>query len=160
MPAIFLPQCNFAWNFLWNKTGQILILFSPFLSKQWRPRRKMNWKVVVKYFYKNMLKCAPYIKNLCSSLQSGLWKDLEKNSNSAPSSLPGSPIRQGYLKIWTEHSPHFFFWHLGGGPFKEIIWCRFINRLNEKLFSVILIQERHCQKSVETSQPLYNFCMN
>ena len=53
----------------------------------------MNWKVVLKYFY-NMLKCAPYIKNLCSSLQSGLWKEASANPNSAPSSLPGSPIRR------------------------------------------------------------------
>ena len=36
-----------------------------------------------------MLKCAPYIKNLCSSLQSGLWKDSDR-----PSSLPGSPIKR------------------------------------------------------------------
>ena len=36
-----------------------------------------------------MLKCAPYIKNLCSSLQSGLWKDADR-----PSSLPGSPIKR------------------------------------------------------------------
>ena len=34
-----------------------------------------------------MLKCAPYIKNLCSSLHSGWWRD-------GTSSLPGSPIRQ------------------------------------------------------------------
>ena len=33
-----------------------------------------------------MLKCAPYIKSLCSSLHSGLWRD-------GTSSLPGSPIR-------------------------------------------------------------------
>ena len=36
-----------------------------------------------------MLKCAPYIKNLCSSLQSGLWKDSDR-----PASLPGSPIKR------------------------------------------------------------------
>ena len=36
-----------------------------------------------------MLKCAPYIKSLCSSLQSGLWKDTDR-----PSSLPGSPIKR------------------------------------------------------------------
>ena len=40
-----------------------------------------------------MLKCAPYIKNLCSSLQSGLWKEGSSNPN-GPSSLPGSPIRR------------------------------------------------------------------
>ena len=40
-----------------------------------------------------MLKCAPYIKNLCSSLQSGLWKEASASSN-GPSSLPGSPIRR------------------------------------------------------------------
>ena len=40
-----------------------------------------------------MLKCAPYIKNLCSSLQSGLWKEASSNPN-GPSSLPGSPIRR------------------------------------------------------------------
>ena len=40
-----------------------------------------------------MLKCAPYIKNLCSSLQSGLWKEAASSSN-GPSSLPGSPIRR------------------------------------------------------------------
>ena len=33
-----------------------------------------------------MLKCAPYIKSLCSSLHSGWWKD-------GTSSLPGSPVR-------------------------------------------------------------------
>ena len=33
-----------------------------------------------------MLKCAPYIKSLCSSLHSGWWRD-------GTSSLPGSPIR-------------------------------------------------------------------
>ena len=33
-----------------------------------------------------MLKCAPYIKSLCSSLHSGLWRD-------GTSSLPGSPVK-------------------------------------------------------------------
>ena len=33
-----------------------------------------------------MLKCAPYIKSLCSSLHSGWWRD-------GTSSLPGSPVR-------------------------------------------------------------------
>ncbi len=43
-----------------------------------------------------MLKCAPYIKNLCSSLQSGLWKDGPggPGASNKPSSLPGSPIRR------------------------------------------------------------------
>ncbi len=36
-----------------------------------------------------MLKCAPYIKNLCSSLQSGLWKE-----GGPGGSLPGSPIKR------------------------------------------------------------------
>ena len=41
-----------------------------------------------------MLKCAPYIKNLCSSLQSGLWKEANSRDGGLPSSLPGSPIRR------------------------------------------------------------------
>ena len=60
-----------------------------------------------------MLKCAPYIKNLCSSLQSGLWKDSDR-----PASLPGSPIKrakqydppsptrsEGGAGTWTEKVP-------------------------------------------------------
>ena len=34
-----------------------------------------------------MLKCAPYIKSLCSSIHNGLWRE-------GTSSLPGSPVRQ------------------------------------------------------------------
>ena len=34
-----------------------------------------------------MLKCAPYIKSLCSSLHSGIWRE-------GTSSLPGSPVKQ------------------------------------------------------------------
>ena len=34
-----------------------------------------------------MLKCAPYIKSLCSSLHTGWWRE-------GTSSLPGSPVRQ------------------------------------------------------------------
>ena len=60
--------------------------------------------------------------------------------------------------MWGKHNAQYFIVKCGtlSHPYSYNDALKCVQGLNQNFFSVILIQAKHCQKTVETSQPSLN----